>query len=250
MPIYRDLRMDLRNDQDVLSTRSGGSSMMKSISLCVALTATVLACMAQPAIAHKFTASPSESGFLGKGGAQTITLGGHAISCKSASIDGSTIPESLLMEIKYETCEAFSKPATVTGAAYVFNANGSGGIAKETHTTITVKPSVEAECVFTLPETSEAVSSVSYTNKASGVTVSSTLEGLTYELKEKGTTVCGKDGEKSSKGEYKGEVTTETYEEASCVFFLGGLYLDSACKFMVAAGLWERLPGYETLEWL
>ena len=223
---------------------------MKSISLCIALTTIMLACMAQSASAHEFTDSPSESGFHGKGGAQTITLGGHAISCKSASIDGSTISESLLMEIKYETCEAFSKPATASGAAYTFNANGSGGIAKGTHTTITVKPSAEAECVYTLPETSEAVTSASYTNKAAGVTVSSTLEGLAYELQEKGTTVCGKDGEKSTKGEYKGEVTTETYEKPSCVFFLGGLYLDSACKIMVGAGLWELLPGYEKLEWL
>jgi hypothetical protein len=143
---------------------------------------------------------------------QTITLGGHAISS--------------------------------------LNANGSGGIAKGTHATITVKPSAEAEYVYTLPETSEPVTSASYTNKAAGVTVSSALEGLAYELKEKGTTVCGKDGEKSTIGEYKGEVTTETYEKPSCVFFLGGLYLDSDCKIMVSAGFWELLPSYETLEWL
>jgi hypothetical protein len=230
-------------------TQLRGLIMIKSLWLGVGLTACALACMASTAVAHEFTSSPKESGFMGKGGTQTITLGGNAVSCKSAGITGHATPELLSMGVKYETCEAFSKSAQISEAAYALNANGTGGIAAGTTTTITVKPTAESECVYTLPETSKAVASVSYANKGTGITISSALKELSYELKEKGTAVCGKDGEKSTKGEYKGEVTSETYEAVKCVFWgLGGFYYFSECGFD-GGGLWELVFGYTTLKW-
>ncbi|HET7485873.1 MAG TPA: hypothetical protein VFJ64_10935 [Solirubrobacterales bacterium] len=199
--------------------------------------------------AHEFISSPEGSGFIGKGGAQTLTLGGHTVTCKSATITGHTTTKLLFMEVENQTCEAFSKSATVAGAAYALTANGLGGIAAEGKMTVTVKPTAESECVYTLPETPEAVSSVSYSNIKAGIVVTSALKGLAYELKETGTSVCGTNGEKSTKGEYKGEVTTESYELVRCVFWgLGGFYYFSGCGFD-GGGLWELVSGYSSLKW-
>lgn len=221
---------------------------MKSIYLGIALAACALACTAPSAIAHEFTTSPKGTGFIGKRGTQTITLGAHTISCKSATITGHATTEILSMEINHETCEGFSKTATISGAAYALNANESGKIDAETKMTITVKPTAESECVYTLT-TPSAVTSVSYSNKGSGIAINSALKGLTYELKETGTIACGTNGEKSTKGEYKGEVTTETYEAVRCVWWgLGGFYYFSGCGFD-GGGLWELVSGYSTLKW-
>ena len=190
---------------------------MKSISLATGLTALLLVCTAQSAFAHEFIRTGAQ-GFAGKGGAQTITLGTHSVACKAAAINGSIKTEPLEIEILYERCETFSKPVTISGAAFKDSANNTGGITKSTTMTITVKPSEGAECVYTLPTTPTLLSSVTYTNEKAGVLVSHALKGLTYELKETGTTVCGKNGEKASTGEYKGAVTTESYEGARCVW--------------------------------
>ena len=222
---------------------------MKAISLAIALAAVLLAFAASPALAHEFTSSPEKSGFLGKGGTQTITLGGHTITCKAAKITGHATHELLSMGVSYEACEAFSTSAKISEADYTLNANGTGGIAAKTQTTITIKPSAEAECVYTLPETSKAVASVSYSNKEAGIAISPALKELTYELKEKGTAVCGTNGEKSTKGEYKGEVTTETYEAAKCIYWgAGGFRFESTCA-IEGAGLYELVSGYKTLKW-
>jgi hypothetical protein len=139
--------------------------------------------------------------------------------------------------------------AKISEADYTLNANGTGGVAAKTQATITIKPSAEAECVYTLPETTKAVASVSYTNKVAGITINSALKELTYELKEKGTNVCGTNGEKSTKGEYKGEVTTETYEAAKCVYWgAGGFRFESTCA-IEGGGLYELVSGYKTLKW-
>lgn len=222
---------------------------MRSISMGIALTAGILAFMVSPALAHEFTSSPEKSGFLGKGGTQTFTLGGHTITCKSAHITGHASGELLSMGVSYEACEAFFLPAKISEADYTLNANGTGGIAAKTQTTITIKPSAEVECVYTLPETPKAVASVSYANKEGGIAINSALKELTYELKEKGTTVCGTNGEKSTKGEYKGEVTTETYEAAKCVYWgPGGFRFESTCA-IEGGGLYELVSGYKTLKW-
>lgn len=197
--------------------------------------------------AHEFTSSPETSGFIGKGGTQTITLGGNTVSCKSAKIDGHAIHEWLSMEVNYEECESFSKSATVSEADYTLNANGPGGIAEETDATIRVKPSAEGECVYTLAP--KIVTSASYVTKGTGITISSALKGMAYELKETSTTACGTNGEKSTAGEYKGEVTTETYEAARCVYWgLGGFYFEPTCAIS-GGGLWELVSGYTTLKW-
>jgi hypothetical protein len=221
---------------------------MKSISLTAALAAVLLACMAQPAFAHEFIRTGTQ-GFAGKGGAQTITLGTHSVACKAAAINGSIKTEALEMEILYEGCEAFSKPVTISGAAFKDSANNTGGITKSTTMTITVKPSEGAECVYTLPTTPTLLSSVTYTNEKAGVLVSHALKGLTYELKETGTTVCGKNGEKASTGEYKGAVTTESYEGARCVWELGGAHGPPNCTDFFGTGTQEIYSGYTTLKW-
>lgn len=220
---------------------------MKSISSMAALIAILLTCTA-PAAAHEFANSPEESGLGGKGGTQTITLGSNTVNCKSAAINGHATSELLYMEVGYESCEAFSKPATVSEARYTLNANGTGGIAGETLMTITVKPTVESECVYTLPETSKLVTSVSYASEKTGITISSALEGLAFELKETGTSVCGKNGEKSNKGGYKGKVTTESYEGAKCRFWGPGGFYKLFC-WGDGGGWWEEVFGYVTLEW-
>jgi hypothetical protein len=221
---------------------------MKSMSLVVALAVALLACMAQPAFAHEFIYSGAQ-GFNGKGGTQTITLGSNAVICKSAAINGSVTAEFLEMEIVHESCEAFSKPATVSGAAYKDAANGVGGITGGTTMTITAKPSAESECIYTLPTTSPLVSSVSYTNKETGVMVNHALKGLTYELKQTGTTACGKNGEKASTGEYKGTVTTESYEGVKCNWLLGGAYGPPGCTNFFGTGTQELFSGYTSLKW-
>jgi hypothetical protein len=222
---------------------------MKSIWLGIMLTAATLVCAASPAVAHEFTISPAGSGFIGKGGTQTILLGSHAISCKLAKISGRATHALLLMGVGYETCEIFSKSAQVSEADYFDNANGLGGIAAESHkTTITVKPTAESECVYTLPETTTLVNSVSYTTKGTGITIKSALKGLAYELKETGTAVCGTNGEKSTNGEYKGEVTTETYVGTKCVFWGPGGFQKVFC-IEEGPGWWELVIGYTSLAW-
>jgi hypothetical protein len=221
---------------------------MKSISLVAGLAALVLACTAQSAFAHEFIRTGGQ-GLAGKGGAQTITLGTHSVTCKAAAINGSITAEALEMEILYESCEAFSKPATISGAAYRDTANGTGGITKSTTMKITVKPSEGAECVYSLPTTATLVSSVSYTNEKAGVLVSHALKGLTYELKETGTTVCGTNGEKASTGEYKGAVTTESYEGTRCDWLLGGAHGPPNCTDFFGTGTQELFSGYTTLKW-
>jgi hypothetical protein len=224
-------------------------AIVKSISLIAALAAVLLACTAQAAFAHEFVASPAASGFLGKGGTQTVTLGGHAVSCKAATIDGHASSASLGMEVKYESCEAFSKPATISEADFAYPANNTGGVAEGTTMKVTAKPTAESECVYTLPTTAAAVESVTYKAHESGITISSALKGLTYELKETGTTSCGKNGEKASTGEYKGEVTTETYEGTRCVWWLGGAYAPPGCSNL-GSGFKEIVSGYTSLKWL
>jgi hypothetical protein len=204
--------------------------------------------MAQAAFAHEFINSPANTGFLGKGGTQTITLGGHVVSCKSAAINGHAVVEFLEMEVQYESCEAFSKSATVSQAAFKDTANGSGGIAENATMTITVKPTPLSKCVYTLHTTLEPVTSVSYTNSEKGITINSALKGLTYELEETGTTVCGKNGEKSNTGEYEGKVTTESFEESKCVFWAGGAYGWPSCTGLYS-GVMEITTGYKTLQW-
>jgi hypothetical protein len=191
-----------------------------------------------------------KSGFVGKGGAQTIVLGGHTVKCSSAHINGHPLGVTLAMEVEYEKCEAFSGSAKVSGADYIYSANGLGHIAESTKTTITISPTAESECVYTLPATTKFVNSASYTNKKAGIGISSALKGLTYDLTEKGTTVCGTNGEQSNTGEYKGEVETESYEGVRCVFWgLGGFYFFSQCGFD-GGGLWELVSGYTSLSWL
>ncbi|MFP5389486.1 MAG: hypothetical protein ACLGG5_09330 [Thermoleophilia bacterium] len=221
---------------------------MKSISFVAGLVALVLACTAQPAFAHEFIHTGGQ-GLAGKGGAQTITLGTHSVTCKAAAINGSIKTEALEMEISFEGCEAFSKPVTISGAAFKDSANNVGGITNGTTMKITAKPSEGAECVYTLPTTPTLVSSVTYTNEKAGVLVSHALKGLTYELKETGTTVCGSNGEKASTGEYKGAVTTESYEGARCVWEWGGAHGPINCSDTLGTGTQEIYSGYSSLKW-
>ena len=81
-----------------------------------------------------------------------------------------------------------------------------------------------------------------------GITINSALKGLTYELEETGTTVCGKNGEKSNTGEYEGKVTTETFEESKCVWWAGGAYGWPNCTGLYS-GVMEITSGYKTLQW-
>jgi hypothetical protein len=229
-------------------TQLGGLITMKAPWLVIGLTAGIFACLASSAVAHEFISSPEKRGFVGKGGAQTITLGKSTVNCESATITGHAVPELLSLEVGYEGCEAFSAPVEVSEAAYDLTANGSGGIAAGAKATVTINFGEEAECVYTLPESSKAVSSVSYSNTETGIAVNSALKGLAYELKQKGTSACGTNGEKGS-GEYKGEVTTETFEGVKCVWWgLGGFYYFTQCGFD-GGGLWELVFGYSSLKW-
>lgn len=226
---------------------------MKSICLSIVLSAAALVCAASPAIAHEFTISPEGSGFNGKGGTQTIVLGSHSVSCKLANINGTAKKALLLMEVIYESCEAaiLKTAVTIHSAVYADSANGVGGIGPNlTRMTILTKPTAESECVYTLPETSKLVNSVSYTTKATGITIASTLKELAYELKETGTTACGTNGEKGVNGEYKGEVTTETYENPKCDYLFGGAWLLPDCKAPAKfVGFFEEVMKYTTLKW-
>lgn len=222
--------------------------MTKSIAFFASLMALALAFTAPSALAHEFKDSPEKSGFIGKGETQTITLGSNKVTCKAATIGGAATTELLYMEVKYESCEAFSKPATVSGGYYTMNANGTGGISKEAKMTIVAKPPFGGECIYTLPETPTLVSSVNYANSGSGITIESALKGLTYELKEVGTIACGMNGEKSSNASYEGKVTTESFEAVKCLYLFLGAYLTSSCLTQVT-GFYELFSGYSSLKW-
>lgn len=221
---------------------------MKSASLVIALAGILLVCMAGVASAHEFVNKPEKSGFIGKGGAQTITLGSTTVSCKAATIDGHATSTQLYIEIDYETCEAFSKVAEVDPIRLLLLADGSGRLA-DSSSIFAHLGSTSINCTFNMLVTSQPTAAVKFTTNALlGITINSALRELSYELKEKGTSACGEDGEIASNGEYKGEVKTETYKGAKCVFYGPGGLHEPLCSGE-GTGWWEEVAGYSTLEW-
>lgn len=204
--------------------------------------------------AHEFNKARAESGFAGSGGTQTFKIKGNTISCSSAAIDGGSTTlkeETLPVEATYSSCTSSSKAATVSAARFLFNANNTVKLDDESTVTIVTKPTEGTECVFTLPE-SNSLEKATYTNSLSGVTINAALKGISYELKEVGTTACGTNGEKGSTAEYSGELKTEKYTGMRCVFagWGKGRYSDAACtKESALFGFYENVATFTAEEW-